>query len=715
MHLPPHIASLVLIGLCSPAQAPASDPEPVRRALLIGINAYSSPDIPRLHGCVNDIEAMRLVLTGRFGFAAGNIRELTDAAATRAGILAALEKLVSEAHPRDLVFIHYAGHGSQVEDQNGDEADRKDETLVPYDARTAGVPDVTDDELNALLGRMRAEHAIVVLDCCHSGTGTRAVTVRARQVEEDKRVELYRDKLAGTRAIVPLASERYVLLTGAADHESALDGPIEGRYHGAFSYALTRALGSAAADAAPRVLFQSIEAEMRRLGEQWMINSMPEPQLEAPLASLDGPLLPPRAPSAGAVQAPTPRLAWSEVRVDEGTKRASLDARALDVVPGASWAIYPPGESAFEPEAALALGTVDGLQDGRALLSIEPAGAKVVNGSRAVLAAPPPAPDQVPVELGGASEERLSALASELQAALPGFMRVPPGEFALLHVELGSSACRVFGSDGTTAVAEIPFAAGDPLSGKLVALIERCLDTAALLALDNPSSQMQVELRIGPAQSSRGVAVGTRGFKVVADNSAPRFRIRQGARNTTNSLQVSVRSDTDGYVTLVDIDAQGGMNLLFPNDSARKDYFPEGRIRAGEWFSIPDSLEEPNQAGFWFDAAPPAGLDTIRVFVSSDAAFAEELRGAIRELDQDAVRLGERGLRRELHATRRARLALLGQAFTTRGFKVVGEASPSKPVDPSAQAVPATTNTPVPAEPVQPDWTARTVTVRIDP
>ena len=45
--------------------------------------------------------------------------------------------------PGDYLFFHYSGHGGQQADKDGDEADGKDETLVPLDYQTAG--QITDD------------------------------------------------------------------------------------------------------------------------------------------------------------------------------------------------------------------------------------------------------------------------------------------------------------------------------------------------------------------------------------------------------------------------------------------------------------------------------------------------------------------------------------------------------------------------------------------
>ena len=133
---------------------------PIKRALLIGINRYQA--LPSLNGSLNDIETMRQVLTTRWGFHPNHITMLTDQAATRAGMLAAFEKLAKETGPEDVVYVHYSGHGSQVEDFSGDETDdHLDETLVPHDGRTANVPDITDDELDEIFSRMRARSVLL--------------------------------------------------------------------------------------------------------------------------------------------------------------------------------------------------------------------------------------------------------------------------------------------------------------------------------------------------------------------------------------------------------------------------------------------------------------------------------------------------------------------------------------------------------------------------
>lgn len=62
------------------------------------------------------------------------------------------------------------GHGGKLRDDNGDEKDGYDETLVPLDYATAG--QIRDDDLYKLLvaGLRQGVFATFIMDCCHSGS-----------------------------------------------------------------------------------------------------------------------------------------------------------------------------------------------------------------------------------------------------------------------------------------------------------------------------------------------------------------------------------------------------------------------------------------------------------------------------------------------------------------------------------------------------------------
>jgi uncharacterized caspase-like protein len=87
---------------------------PNKRALVIGIDAYGGGY--ELKGCVNDARAMTDILREKFDFSHENIRLLTDAAATKDGILDAFDDLIEATNADDVVVFFFAGHGSRLGD-----------------------------------------------------------------------------------------------------------------------------------------------------------------------------------------------------------------------------------------------------------------------------------------------------------------------------------------------------------------------------------------------------------------------------------------------------------------------------------------------------------------------------------------------------------------------------------------------------------------------
>ncbi|CAE6529316.1 unnamed protein product [Rhizoctonia solani] len=95
---------------------------------------------------------------------------------TCANIKYQLRQLVAGAAPGDRFFLYYAGHGLQVKDTNGDEADGLDEAIIPSDWATVynysdkGL--IIDDYLKeACVDPLpKGAHLTAVFDCCHAGT-----------------------------------------------------------------------------------------------------------------------------------------------------------------------------------------------------------------------------------------------------------------------------------------------------------------------------------------------------------------------------------------------------------------------------------------------------------------------------------------------------------------------------------------------------------------
>lgn len=86
---------------------------------------------------------------------------------------AGMEWLRASARPGDLVLIFFSGHGSTLEDDDGDEADGLDEVFVMYDVQQADYPSardvVRDDEFAFWVDQLPTDRVIVVIDACHSG------------------------------------------------------------------------------------------------------------------------------------------------------------------------------------------------------------------------------------------------------------------------------------------------------------------------------------------------------------------------------------------------------------------------------------------------------------------------------------------------------------------------------------------------------------------
>ncbi len=101
-----------------------------RRALLIGINYFDDPN-NRLNGCVNDVKNIREVLISFYGYKAENIVLMSDDQTgpmrpTKANILSQINKMVSLLKSGDVMFLHYSGHGTQIQSVDGDERNNLD-------------------------------------------------------------------------------------------------------------------------------------------------------------------------------------------------------------------------------------------------------------------------------------------------------------------------------------------------------------------------------------------------------------------------------------------------------------------------------------------------------------------------------------------------------------------------------------------------------------
>ena len=277
-----------------------------KKALLCGVNKYQIPGAD-LRGCVNDVEEMAAVLMDLYRFEEADITILTDAQATTAGIQLGLQDLVADAASGDVLYFHFSGHGSNVPDTNGDEADERDEILCPHDLDWAAP--LLDDWVRTQLDQIPEGVSLTfVSDCCHSGTITRAImapdikTTRERYLPcpldlwaaesnralrgEFPRGRRPRESAAASTDIKDVDLTE-MLLTGCRADQTSADAFLDGDFYGALSHALIASLRDADGDITYRNLHTQV---LERLHDGGFRQT---PQLEGREARFDQTFLAP--------------------------------------------------------------------------------------------------------------------------------------------------------------------------------------------------------------------------------------------------------------------------------------------------------------------------------------------------------------------------------------------------------------------------------------
>jgi hypothetical protein len=239
-----------------PLGAPVVSDDGTRRlALVVGVGKYRDPEASALPGATNDAKRIYDLLTGKngYGFPKENVCLLLDEEATSARFKNAFEQgLVGHAGASDVAVVFFAGHGSQATDRNHDEPDEMDETLVLHDSRTGGVPDLLDDDFNAMLARLaqKTRNVVLILDSCNSGTGMRgdAGTFVARHLPPaSERLALAPAAAAAGDGASDWAPENLpglVFFAAATDGTSALETGGRGVFTDALVQVLSKAQSS---------------------------------------------------------------------------------------------------------------------------------------------------------------------------------------------------------------------------------------------------------------------------------------------------------------------------------------------------------------------------------------------------------------------------------------------------------------------------------------
>jgi uncharacterized caspase-like protein len=184
-------------------------------ALVVGVNDYLDPAIPRLANAVNDARAVADIFERQLGYEAVVVDN-----ATRSSLVAALNQLALTLGPRDSVVVYYAGHGELV-------ATTKLGYWLLADSR-AQQPEtwLSNADISRLIAQMGASQVALVSDSCYSGSLASEERIRA---------------LAGTLDPKAVLDRKSVVVMSSGGNEPVADDGKDG--HSPFAWHLMKTLG----------------------------------------------------------------------------------------------------------------------------------------------------------------------------------------------------------------------------------------------------------------------------------------------------------------------------------------------------------------------------------------------------------------------------------------------------------------------------------------
>jgi len=248
-------------------------------ALLVAIDHYPRP-VPKLGGCVNDLLAFKDYLSAAFADSHTlQLEALVNARATRANIIRSFEALARRVQAGDVALFYFSGHGAQSPAPKEfwlEESDKQLESIVCYDSRLPDGFDLMDKELSCLIAEVckKGPHFVSIMDCCHSGSGTRAAGVKVRQVGagnvQRKVSDFYGyasyQKIQGPQGLQLVAPKgRHLALSACRDEQTAKELHIQGRRNGAFTHSVLQALKSAGGRVSYLELLHRIETRIANM------------------------------------------------------------------------------------------------------------------------------------------------------------------------------------------------------------------------------------------------------------------------------------------------------------------------------------------------------------------------------------------------------------------------------------------------------------------
>lgn len=152
--------------------------KPSKRALLVGAS-YIGRQPGEINNEKNNLTIVYNMLLDVFEYKPDDIVILHEAPnrlrcdykkpSQRKYIISELTKMVNESETGDQLFFYFSGHGTSVEDEDGDEDCGFDQAICPSDNRIAG--NIIDDELYVIVSKIaRGARLMSVFDSCNAGS-----------------------------------------------------------------------------------------------------------------------------------------------------------------------------------------------------------------------------------------------------------------------------------------------------------------------------------------------------------------------------------------------------------------------------------------------------------------------------------------------------------------------------------------------------------------
>ena len=137
--------------------------------MAVGVDRYRNPQLALRFAAADATTVAQALRDGAVGlFASAEVTVLNDEAATREGILAALERLSREIGPQDTFLLYLAGHGVKTEPEERF-------LFLPQDVEDASSWEalrrqgLSDEVLVGALSRIRARNGFLFRDTCYAG------------------------------------------------------------------------------------------------------------------------------------------------------------------------------------------------------------------------------------------------------------------------------------------------------------------------------------------------------------------------------------------------------------------------------------------------------------------------------------------------------------------------------------------------------------------